>query len=74
MEIRVRVKADAKNDRIKRSGDVYEVSVRAPAAGGMANASLLALLSRELGIPVARLRIIRGLRSPSKTVRVAPSR
>lgn len=68
MEIKVRVKAGAKNDRIKKTATGYDVSVRAPAAGGMANESVLALVSRELGIPAKKLRIIRGLRSPSKTL------
>lgn len=66
--VKVRVKAGAKNDRIKKVADGYEVSVRAPAAGGMANDAVIALVSRELTIPTKRIRIIRGLRSPSKTL------
>ena len=66
--VKVRVKAGAKNDRIKTVAGGYEVSVRAPAAGGMANDAVIALVSRELAIPSKRIRIIRGLRSPSKTL------
>lgn len=68
MEIRVRVKAGAKNDRIKRVGDRYEVTVRAEAAGGMANESVIALISKHFGVSSAAVRIIRGLKSPYKTV------
>ncbi len=68
MEIRVKVKAGAKNDRIEKTKDGYAITVRAKAAGGMANDSVLALVSREIGVPEKNLRIIRGLRSPSKTI------
>lgn len=72
MEIRVQVKAGAKNDRIEKTTTGYSVTVRAKAAGGMANDAVLALVSRELGIPAKRLRITRGLRSPSKMITVLP--
>lgn len=68
MEIRVKVKAGAKNDRITKVATGYEVSVRAKAAGGMANESVIALVSRELGVPAKRIRITRGLRSQTKTL------
>jgi uncharacterized protein YggU (UPF0235/DUF167 family) len=68
MEIKVRVKAGAKNDRIEKSKDGFTVTVRAKAAGGMANESVIALVSRELGVPAKKIRITRGLRSPSKTL------
>lgn len=73
MEIKVRVKAGSKNDRIKKTIDGYEVSVRAKAAGGMANDSVIALMSRELNVPVKSIRIIRGLRSPTKVIDVVPT-
>ena len=65
-EIKVHVKAGAKNDRIKKTPTGYEVSVRAAASGGMANDAVIALVSRELSVPAKRIRIIRGLRSPTK--------
>lgn len=68
MEIRVRVRTSAKNDRIEKTKDGFAVSVRAKAAGGLANDSVLALVSRELGLPARKLRITRGLRSPTKTL------
>ena len=68
MQIKVQVKAGAKNDRIKKVADGYEVSVRVKAAGGMANDAVIGLVSSELGVPTKRLRIIKGLRSPTKTI------
>jgi uncharacterized protein YggU (UPF0235/DUF167 family) len=68
MQIKVQVMAGAKNDRIEKTKHGYAITVRAKAAGGMANESVIALLSRELGIPTKKLRITRGLRSPSKTI------
>jgi uncharacterized protein YggU (UPF0235/DUF167 family) len=70
MQIKVFVRAGSKNDRIKSVDGGYEISVRAKATGGMANANVLALLSGELGVPAKKLRIIRGLRSNSKTIEV----
>ncbi len=72
MDIKVHVKAGAKNDRIEKTKDGYTLSVRAPAAGGMANASVIALVSRELGVPSKKLRIIRGLRASTKTITILP--
>lgn len=70
MLIKVRVQAGAKNDRIEKRGDAYHVSVRAEAAGGMANASVMQLLARELRVTAKKLRIVKGSRSPSKTIEV----
>ncbi len=68
MKIRVHVKAGAKNDRIEKTKQGYGITVRAKAAGGMANDAVLALLARELQIPSKKIRIIRGMRSTTKTV------
>lgn len=70
MLIKVRVRAGAKNDSVEKRADIYHISVRAKAAGGMANASVLTLLSREIGIPTKKLRITKGSRSPSKIVEI----
>lgn len=71
MEIRVRVKAGAKNDRIKEGAGRYEVTVRAAAAAGMANESVIALLSKHFGVPRTKVRITRGLRGPNKVVYIS---
>lgn len=70
MYIKVRVKAGAKNESIKKTADRYDVSVREKAEGGMANARVLALLARELGVAQKKLQIVKGHRSPSKTIEI----
>ena len=70
MLIKVRVKAGARNERIAKVADRFDVSVREKAEGGMANARVLALVARELDVPAKKLRIVKGHRSPSKTLEV----
>ncbi len=70
MLVKARVKAGAKNQSIKKVADRYEISVREKAEGGMANERVVALLARELGVPAKKLRIVKGHRSPSKTIEV----
>lgn len=66
---RVKVHPDSSRDRIeKRGADAYEAWVRAEPEQGKANAAVLALLARELGVETKRLRIIKGATSPSKIV------
>ena len=57
---------------VVRSGDSFLVNVKAPAKDGRANAAALALLAKHLGVPAARLWIIKGAHSPSKIVQVHP--
>ncbi len=69
--IKVKVDAEAKKDSVKRrSDDSFEISVRAPAERGEANGAVIGILSRELGIPSARLRIIKGGRSSAKIIEI----
>ncbi len=67
MHIKVRVKTGAKNESIKKvSDDHYEISVREKPEANMANKRVLALMSRALKIPAARIRMTKGHHSPSK--------
>lgn len=71
MLLKVKCRPGAREDKvIRRSPDSFEVWVRAPAERGLANAAVLALLARALGLPAARLRLVKGGRSPSKIVSV----
>lgn len=67
-QIKVRIKTGAKNERIEKVADRYEVSVREKPERNAANARLLTLLARELHVAPERLRIVKGHRSPSKTI------
>lgn len=69
MLFRLKVHPDSRRDRLERRGEsAYELWVRAPAERGLANASALALLARELGCPAKALRLVKGATSPSKIV------
>ena len=62
---------DSSSNRVERRGPAaYEVWVRAPAEQGRANRAVLALLAREPALAGRRLRLIKGLTSPSKIVSV----
>ncbi|MBI5200349.1 MAG: DUF167 domain-containing protein [Elusimicrobia bacterium] len=69
--VRVKVHPDASRDRLERKGpDAYELWVKAPPEQGKANAAVLSLLRREPELAQRRLRIVKGLTSPSKIVSV----
>jgi len=69
MLIKVRVKTEAKNEKIlKKADDMYEIAVRDKPEANMANKRVLALLAAELSLPASKLRIIKGHHSPSKTI------
>jgi len=71
MYLKVRVKTKAKNESVNRvSDDHFEVSVREKPEGNAANARVLQIVARELGVPVARLRITKGHHSPSKILAI----
>lgn len=69
--IKVKVKAGSRRESVlRRAEDSYEISVRAPAERGLANAAALAALSAALGVGAKRLRIVKGSTSPAKIVQV----
>jgi uncharacterized protein len=51
-------------------GDRLKVAVTAPPVDGEANAAVVAVLSRVLGVPRASVRILRGETGRQKTIRV----
>lgn len=73
--LRVKVHPGSSRCRLERKGpDAYELWVKAPPELGRANAAVLALLAREPELAGRRLRIVKGLSSPSKIVSVANPR
>ena len=77
MRVAVRLTPRGRADRVEGivhlsdGAVVLKVSVTAPPAEGRANDALLQLLAREWGVPRRDLAIVGGLKSRSKTVRVA---
>lgn len=65
--IHAKVTAGAKKEFLKqKSEDHFEISVREKAEHNLANKRVLELVSLHFKIPVSKVRIINGHRSPSK--------
>lgn len=71
MLIKLRVHPEAKKDAVeRRAADHYGVWTRQPPERGLANAAVLALMGKALGIPAGRIRLVKGAQSPSKIIEV----
>jgi len=71
MLFRLRVHPGSKKNRIeKKTPDMFEVWVKAPAEANRANMAVLELMGAELGVPAKRIRLVKGGRSPSKIIEV----
>ena len=71
IEVEVRVQPRSSRDRIGGLHDgVFRVYVGAPPERGMANARLLRLLAKTLGIARQRVLLIRGESSRTKRLRI----
>ncbi len=68
-EFRIRATAKAARDRID-PGDPLRVYVTAPADKGAANAAILVLLARALGVARTRLTLLRGATGRDKLIRL----
>lgn len=70
--VRVRVKPRASKSRIVGiRGGMLEVAVAAPPVDGEANAELIRVLAKELGLPKSGVRIASGEGSREKRVQIA---
>ena len=71
MYIHVKVTAGAKKETIeKRSTDSYRMSVREKAERNLANGAVLKALALHLKMPLRKLHIVNGHRSPSKIISI----
>jgi uncharacterized protein YggU (UPF0235/DUF167 family) len=67
MQVSVQVVADAKRERVEeRKGGRLKVFVKEEAKQGMANTRVRTLMAAHYHVPAAKVRIIRGHRTPSK--------
>lgn len=67
MYVRVEAKAGAKRESVLQTDDkTYSISVKEPAVHNLANTRIKELLAEHLLVPVKRLRMISGHRSPRK--------
>lgn len=71
MHIRVKVFAGAPKEAVEKvADDQYRIFVREPAQAGLANRRVGQVLAAELGVPVHRLRLVSGGKSPSKVFEI----
>ena len=68
--LNVRLTPRASRVGIEVDGDVVRVRVTAPPVDGRANAALVELLSKRLGVPKREIAIERGQRSRTKRVSI----
>ena len=70
-KLRVKVVPAASRDRIVGVlGDRLKIQVAAAPERGKANAAVLALLSKSIGVSLKRLSVTAGLSSPQKTIHI----
>lgn len=71
MYIKTRVTAGAKKEAFARvSEDHFEISVREKAERNMANARVRELVAQYFSVPIGKIKIISGHRSPGKILSV----
>ncbi len=71
MRIFVKVKPNAREYRTERIDDShFNVAVKEPPSEGKANLAVIEELSRYLGVPKSRVRIVHGLTAKQKTVEI----
>jgi len=68
-EFRIRATPKSSRDRIE-PGEPLRIYVTAPAENGAANAAVLALLAKALGVAKTRLTLLRGASARDKQVRL----
>lgn len=71
-EITVRVTPRAARNAVEAEGGILRVKVTAVPEDGKANAAVIKLLAKALGLPKSRLALIRGETARDKVFRVLP--
>lgn len=67
----VSVRTDAKKESIERIGDSrFHIAVREPAERNLANGRVRELIALHFKVPVGKVRILGGHRSPSKLLSI----
>lgn len=69
MKIAIKVKANAKQEKVEKLGEgEFAVWVKAPAKEGKANKALAAILSKYFGVAKTRITILQGEKNKNKLV------
>ena len=70
MDLDIRVQPRASRDAIEVDGERITVRVTASPESGKANDAVVALLAKRLHVPKSGVRIVRGVKSRDKRVRI----
>ena len=73
MIISVKVIPNAKKEQVKKEGELFKVSVRAPAVEGKANKALVEALAKYFGITKSKISIRAGQTSRTKRISIENS-
>jgi len=69
--IRAKVRAGARKESFQiKSETAFEIAVKEPAEENRANARVVQLVARHFRVASNKVRIVKGQRSPGKTLRV----
>ena len=69
MRIKARVVPNSKNESIQQVDNItYKVKVKEKAIEGRANEAVLRLIAKHIGVRVADVRIVHGLKSREKII------
>lgn len=69
--ITVRVRPRAAKQSLEQIGErAYRISVKAPPQDGRANAEVIELLAKHLGVPRSCFKIVRGAKAQTKLIAV----
>ena len=71
LAVKVRPRAGRAEIRGRRAGGSLEVALRAAPEGGQANAELVSLVARALGVKPEAVAIVRGASTRTKLLRIA---
>jgi hypothetical protein len=71
MFIKIKVRAGAKKEEIKQTGqDHFEISVKEEAERNMANTRIMEIIAEEYGISANKIRMISGHQRPNKILEI----
>ena len=66
----LRVTPGARETKVETDGETIKISVTAPASDGQANAAVLKLFAKALGVAKTRLILLKGHKGRDKVVRL----
>lgn len=70
MKIAVRVKPNARQEKIEKTGDVFTVYVKEPPKNNKANKAVISLLAEYFKTPKSNICILKGLKSRQKVIEI----